>query len=136
MRSLATLCADLINRIDGLQGQLVHGKLHRFTFLRAGDFTGADVEMTLRRYGIRVWEREVSDPDEIALSVKQRQAVWAEYILCRAGVLLTSELLDKRNSYYRDLHHPNSMPRPWNEQGIRSQTLIDHLVEWLYRIVG
>ena len=57
---------DLIDTIDGWIGQLTHGRMHRFAFSRYGDFSGAEVEMLLRQYGIRVWARELTDPDEIA----------------------------------------------------------------------
>jgi len=127
---------DLLNPLDALVGRLLHGPMHRFTFRRDGGFTGAQVEMLLRQYGIRVWGREVDDRHELALLVKRRQAVWAEYILCRAGVPLTSPLLDPRNEAYRQHHPQGSMPTPWTEGGVGPHTLVDHLVDWLYRLLG
>lgn len=82
---------DPINWLDGLFGQLLHGPMHRFTFSRQGDFTGVDVERMLQQYGVRVWGRE-ADKEEIGLLVKESQAIWAEYLLCRAGVPLTCSL--------------------------------------------
>lgn len=128
--------ADWLNAIDGWLGKLEHGPLHRFSFSRNSDFAGVDVEMMLRQYGIRVWGREVDNPDEIAFLVKRRQAVWAEYILCRAGVPLTCQLLDPRNTEYREQHPYGSMPTPWNEHGIGAHSLVDHVVDWIDALVG
>jgi hypothetical protein len=110
--------------------------MHRFTFRADGGFVGIEVEHLLRQYGIRVWGREMDDPDERALLVKQSQAVWAEYILCRAGVPLTCALLDPRNRVYQQRHAPRSMPIPWTEKGIGPSSLIDHVVDWIDRLTG
>lgn len=127
---------DLIDAVDGWIGRLQYGPMHRFSFLRAGDYTGAEVEKLLRRYGIRVWGRELDHPTELAFLVKQRQAIWAEYILCRAGVPLTCALLDPRNSQYQARHVPQAMPTPWDARGIGPHSLVDHVVDWLDRLLG
>lgn len=126
---------DLIDPIDAFIGKLIHGPMHRFVIHRAGDFSGAEVEMLLRRYGIRIWGREANDK-ELALLVKQSQAVWAEYILCRAGVPLTNQLLDPRNAGYRERHDPGTMPVPWDERGVGPHSLVDHVVDWMVRVFG
>lgn len=127
---------DLINWLDGAAGQLAYGPMHRFTFSIATGFRGVDVEMLLHQYGIRVWGRETIGEEELALLVKQKQAVWAEYLLCRAGVPLTGKLLDPRNEQYRQRHAPGSMPTPWSEGGIGPHSFVDHVVEWLNRLLG
>lgn len=127
---------DVIDRLDGLVGRWTHGPMHRFTFRADGGFAGIEVEHLLRQYGIRVWGREMDDPDERALLVKQSQAVWAEYILCRAGVPLTCALLDPRNAVYQQRHAPNAMPIPWTERGIGPISIIDHVVDWIDRLAG
>jgi hypothetical protein len=127
---------DLIDPLDGWFGRLLHGPMHRCTFSRHGDFSGMQVEMLLHQYGIRIWGREIDAPEELALLVKRRQAVWAEYILCRAGVPLTCQLLDPRNEVYRVRHIPGSMPTPWTKDGIRPHTFVDHVVDWLNRLFG
>lgn len=68
--------------------------------------------------------------------VKRKQAVWAEYLLCRAGVPLACDLLDPRNAEYPEQHPVDSMPVPWTEKGIAAVTLIDHFGEWLAKVVG
>jgi len=133
---MRSILPDLLNPLDGLLGRMAHGPMHRFVFSTQSEFTGADVEMLLRQYGIRIWGREAIGEDELGLLVKQRQAVWAEYILCRAGVPLTSPLLDPRNEHYQERHAPNSMPTPWDERGISAHSVIDHVVDWLNRILG
>ena len=128
------LFIDLLNPIDGYMGRLLYGPMHRFSFSTHGDFTGMQVEKLLRQYGIRIWGRELDNDDELAFLVKQSQAVWAEYILCRAGVPLTCQLLDPRNEQYAVFH--DSMPVPWQEKGIGAHTLVDHIVDWLDRLLG
>ena len=127
---------DIIDPIDGWLGRILHGPMHRFSFSRSDDFAGIEVEHLLRRYGIRVWGREVTNEREVAILVKQRQAVWAEYILCRAGVPLTCQLLDQRNAQYRQRHGPGAMPTPWDAKGIGPHSLVDHVVDWLDRLLG
>lgn len=127
---------DLVDPLDGWIGRMVHGPMHRFSFHHGGDFTGSDVEKLLRQYGIRIWGRELDDPEELAFQVKQKQAVWAEYLLCRAGVPLTCTLLDPRNARYRERHATKPMPTPWSDRGIGPHTLVDHVVNWLDRLLG
>ena len=78
----------------------------------------------------------MNDPTERALLVKQDQAIWAEYLLCRAGVALTSPLLDPRNLAYLNRHAAGSMPTPWTVDGIGAHSFVDHVVDWLDRLVG
>lgn len=125
---------DPINWLDGFLGQLRHGPMHRFTFSRKGDFSGVDVERMLRQYGVRVWGRS-ADEEEIGVLVKKSQAVWAEYLLCRAGVPLTGNLLDPRNAHYRQ-HHRGAMPTPWSAHGIGLSSVVDHIVDWIDRRLG
>lgn len=125
---------DIIDPLDGWFGRLQHGPMHRFTFAADGSFRGVEVEHLLRQYGVRIWGREMLDEEERAFLVKRSQAVWAEYILCRAGVPLTCELLDARNASYHLRHPENSMPDPWDANGIGPHSLVDHVVDWLNRL--
>jgi hypothetical protein len=127
---------DLLNLLDGWLGRLLDGPMHRFTFSTVTGKTGGEVEMLLRQYGVRIWGREAAAEDELAFLVKYRQAKWAEYVLCRAGVPLTCQLLDPRNEHYRQRHPAGSMPSPWDERGIRPHTFVDHTVDWLNRLLG
>jgi hypothetical protein len=130
------LSLDLINLIDGFVGLLAHGRMHRFTFSTETCFTGVEVELLLRQYGIPVWGRAIEPDNGLSFLVKRRQAVWAEYILCRAGVPLTCELLDPRNESYRERHAAGSMPTPWDERGVPPQSPVGHVIDWLHRLIG
>ena len=103
---------DIINPLDGIIGKVLHGPMHRFTFTANSPYSGMQVEMMLRQYGVRVWGREMDTEDERALLVKRSQAIWAEYVLCRAGVPLTCPMLDPRNREYKSRHPHQSMPIP------------------------
>ena len=127
---------DLINPLDALFGKLRHGPLFRISYERDAGYTGAQVEYMLRQYGIRVWGREVDHADEIAIQVKRSQALWAEYILCRAGIPLTYELLDPRNADYYNQHTSRTMPTPWTEKGIGPHSFVDHVVDLLVKLIS
>lgn len=126
---------DIISPIDTMVGMARHGNMHRFVFEASTGFTGYQVEKTLRRYGVRVWGRK-SRGTQRSFLVKQDQAVWAEYVLCRAGVPLCGVLLDPRNAQYPGQHPESTMPVPWTEKGIPAISFVDHLGEWLARLVG
>lgn len=126
---------DILSPIDTLFGIARYGKMHRFTFDVDSGFTGYKVEKLLRRYGVRVWGRRVAG-NRRSFLVKQSQAVWAEYILCRAGVPLFGPLLDPRNALYPGQHPDATMPTPWTEQGVPAISLVDHLGEWLAKLFG
>lgn len=126
---------DPINWFDGALGWIFHGPMHRITFSKKGDYSGVQVEMLLRQYGIRVWGREAND-DEVSFFVKLTQAEWAEYILCRARVPITCLLLNPHNATYADRNPHGAMPTPWTKSGIGPHTLIDHLIDWIDRLGG
>ena len=126
---------DIISPIDTIIGVARHGKMHRFTFDVSSGFTGYKVEKLLRRYGVRVWGRKVSGSERSFL-VKNSQAVWAEYVLCRAGIPLLDPLLDPRNAQYAVAHEGEPMPPPWTEKGIGPITFIDHFGEWMAKLFG
>lgn len=92
----------------------VQGPLHQFTFKRGHGFAGRDVERLLTAQGIRVFERVRLGRDELGFSVRQEHALWAEYILCREGVPLSSELLDEKNE--RLLYGDDAGARSWLER--------------------
>ncbi len=125
---------DIISPIEEIFARLQHGRMHRFYYYRTSAYNGYRVEKLLRRYGIRVWGRQING-DRQSFVVKQKQAVWAEYVLCRAGVPLACELLDQRNAEYPDQHPVDSMPIPWTERGIPAISFIDHFGEWLAKVI-
>jgi hypothetical protein len=64
---------------------------------RYSRWRGIDIERLLKRNGVKVWDRGLAG-DELYFCVKLRQVKWAEYILLRAGVPVTSSLCEPRNS--------------------------------------
>lgn len=131
MNRLIRFLPEVVNPLDALWGRTRHGPMHRFTFATGAGVTGHQVEKLLRTYGIRIWGREMSSPDERAFLVKRSQAVWAEYLMCRAGIPLTGPLLDQRNAGYAVEHIQDDMPEPWDRRGIRPASLVDRAVDWL-----
>ena len=83
--------------LDSFVVRAANGPLHQFTFRRGHGFRGRDVEMILREHGIKVFERVSLPQGELGFCVRQDQAEWSEYLLCRARVPLTSDLLDPEN---------------------------------------
>lgn len=134
MNRLLRYFPEIINPLDGLWGRTHHGPMHRFAFAAGTGVTGNQVEKLLRTYGIRIWGREMSNPDERAFLVKRSQAVWAEYVMCRAGIPLIGPLLDQRNAVYAAEHIQDAMPEPWDRRGIRPTSLVDRAIDWLAHI--
>lgn len=121
---------DLINAMDGWIGSAFNGPMHRFSFSNQTGHSGVSVEKLLRKYGIRLWGRRLEGEGELSFLVKVKQAEWAEYVLCSAGVPLSTQLL---NENHRGI--AGKVPTPWTEEGIGAHTLVDHTVDWLERII-
>jgi hypothetical protein len=134
MNQILRFFPEIVNPVDGLYARVVHGSMHRFSFATGAGVSGHQVEKMLRTYGIRIWGREMENPEERAFLVKQSQAKWAEYLLCRAGVPLTCPLLDPRNAQYAWDHAGQPMPEPWDKKGIGAHSLVDRVVDLLARL--
>ncbi len=76
---------------------------------RDSDWSGVTIEKFLTRYGVRIWGRGFLG-DQIFFRVKKRQARWAEYLLLRRGIPVTSSSFDARNIEYARRHAPDSEP--------------------------
>lgn len=59
------------------------------TVVRNSQWRGIDIERLLARHGIKIWDRGIKG-NELYFCVKRRQVKWAEYMLLRAGVPVTS----------------------------------------------
>ena len=81
---------------------------------RYSSWRGIDIERLLNRHGIKIWDRGFAG-DELYFRVKRRQVVWAEYLLLRAGVPVTSPLVDPRNRRYAERYAPGSEPPTRNQ---------------------
>ena len=95
-----------------------HGGGVKLTWESGLGWSGGDVEMLLRKYGIRCWKRQYAHDmgtDEWGVVVGDAQAGWAEYILLSAGVPLTGPLVDEANRNVQ----PGDAPLPW---GVSAKT--------------
>ncbi len=79
-----------------------------FVSRRAG-WSGEEIEAFLRRYGVRIWGRGFSGA-HFSFRVKRRQARWAEYLLTRRGIPVTSAPFDPRNLRYAERYAPGDEP--------------------------
>ena len=87
----------------------------RFAVPRDAGLSGWEIEKMLAEYGVSIWGRWF-DSDNLYFNVKQEQANWAEYLLRRRGVAVTTALYNPLNDLYPDRHPPGSMPTPWKEK--------------------
>ena len=85
------------------------------TVSRHSHWRGIDVERLLRRHGVKVWDRGIAG-DDLYFCVKRRQVKWAEYLLLRAGVPVTSALNEPRNRAYTERYPPGSEPPSRNRR--------------------
>jgi len=76
---------------------------------RYSHWRGIDIERLLYRHGVKVWDRGIAG-DDLYFCVKRRQVKWAEYLLLRAGVPVTSKLHEPRNPDWTSSYPPGSEP--------------------------
>ncbi|MBM3127588.1 MAG: hypothetical protein FJ009_03025 [Chloroflexi bacterium] len=76
---------------------------------RGSPWRGIDIERLLARHGVKVWDRGIAG-DDLYFCVKRRQLKWAEYLLLRAGVPVTSALSEPRNAHWAEKYPPGSEP--------------------------
>lgn len=119
--------SDPINALEGLFARVRQGPMHRFTISQKGDFSIAEAEQILREYHIPVWGRE-ADKEEGGFAVKQAQAAFAEYLLCRAGVPITSQLLKPEKHAGLLAKHGHTMPETWSAP-MRPHSIIAKIVD-------
>ncbi len=72
---------------------------------RNAGWSGIEAEALLRRHGVAIWGRWFTQ-DDLLFCVKKRQARWAEYLLSRRGIPVTSGPFDPRNLEYTERHTP------------------------------
>lgn len=127
---------DVIDGIDWLLGRLFHGGLHKFYF-DSNSCSGMDVEGMLRQYHIRIWGRDMTDLNMLGFSVKQSQAVFAEYVLCRAGVPVLSKLL--KPSHYalmlKAMETGGTLPPAWGKAD-HPHTFVDFVTVGMDKMMG
>lgn len=82
---------------------------------RGCGWNGQMVEGLLGCYGVKVWDRGASG-EELYFCVKRRQAKWAEYVLLRAGVPVTSVLKESRNTGWAMRRLGIPIPQGWRKK--------------------
>lgn len=134
---------DMIGKLDLLHGIMRHGRLHRIGWI---DTSGYAVEDILRQYDIHaygraIWVHLVPDGEGKKrremhrwMWVNRGQASWAEYVLLRAGLTLTTPLIDPANVRRAAQH--SGLPTPW-KHGKKSKpvTPIEAIFDWFAGLV-
>ena len=101
---------------------------HWFTWDRRGTLQGWDVECILRRYGVPVvGRRYAANSPTVSVKVSGSQAVFAEYLLCRAGLALSTPLLNPRHAQTKVGAMPPAWGKPAKTRGF---------VGWFVRLLG
>ena len=94
------------------------------------DWSGGEIERFLNHYGIIVWGRRVTGSHRI-VTVKRRQAVWAEYLLLRRGISLSEPFCNPANVRYAQQHAPGDQPPAWADRDGKGKPGIEKLLDWL-----
>lgn len=84
---------DPVKWIDDILAIGQNGTGVKLTWLAGTAWRGAEVERILRRYGVRVYARQYTTPDnkrDYGVTVRAKQADWADYLLRKAGVPVSS----------------------------------------------
>lgn len=103
----------------------------KIEFARAQGWSGQMAENELRRLHIPICGRGFTKTT-LCLYVRKRQAVWAEYVLRRAGCPVLT-VMDSRNAQWAEGKGPvpawdekECLPNPKTKQG-----LLTRLLDWL-----
>lgn len=106
---------NLIDRIEGLLYRGRFGSAHTFKIRREGDLTGEDIERILKKRHVTVFERRVTSKHFIFSVKRNKQAIWAEYNLCRVRAMLDGRLLEPRNPEWAAKYNGQAPPA-WDDQ--------------------
>lgn len=113
---------DLIKWIDDAVARARHGRGRMITWIPY-THSGSDVERMLRSYGIKVYARQHIDKQmekhlkdrmvepgrHNGVTVRTEQAEWAEYLMLRYGVAVTSPLVKDSHARVQS----GQMPKAW-----------------------
>ena len=104
LERLLAFLPDPLKWIDDAFAIMHYGMGHKIEWYKA--WNGAQVETLLNCYGVAVYWRDYGHgKDTKGLHVPKAQAVWADYILRRAGAPMVGPALSKVN--------PGPMPAEW-----------------------
>ena len=116
--------------IDESAASLTGRNAWRFYVPRDCGWSGIEIERLLRRHGVKVWDRGFTH-DALTFRVKCRQANWAEYLLRRRGIPVTSQAFNPLNDRYASRHAPGSEPPKGDRQRKHRHDLLDDLIALL-----
>ncbi len=77
--------------------------------------SGIEIERLLKKFGVRLWDRGATS-HELYFCVKRRQVKWAEYVLLRAGIPVTSVLKESRNTEWAMRRAGIPIPQGWRKK--------------------
>lgn len=130
---------DIISPINRLHGHSRHGALVPITW---HNIPARHIQQLLRRYNITLYgatlriERHGHIETWIRTAyVNHKQAAWAEYILLRAGIALTSPVIDPRNAARAARH--TAPPPSWSgNRTAKPANFVEALSDFLATITG
>lgn len=76
---------------------LTRSNTWQFACKRGVGWRGVDIERLLWRYHVRIFDRGFTK-GTLTFRVARRQANWAEYLMCRAGISLVGEMFNPGNA--------------------------------------
>jgi hypothetical protein len=78
---------------------VANGPSHQFTIPRDCGWSGHEIETLLRRHGIKTWGLMIpAYSDSIAITVRQSQSKWAQYVLQQQGIPIQGGLMASASS--------------------------------------
>lgn len=130
---------DIISPLNRLHGHARHGALVPITW---HNIPARHIQQLLRRYHITLYgatlriERHGASETWIRTAyINHRQAAWAEYILLRAGIALTSPTIDPHNAARAARY--TAPPPSWSgNRPARPTTFTEALADFLAFITG
>lgn len=103
---LFRILPDPLKWIDDALAILRYGPGHKLEWIASSAWHGKQVEGLLNRYGIRTYWRDYGHSKRTkGVHVPRPQAVWADWLLRRAGCPLVSTQLSNV--------HPGALPTDW-----------------------
>lgn len=123
-----------IGVVDECFASLLGQNAWTFRVPRDCGWRGIEIERLLKRHGVRIWGRGVNGR-ELFFQVKLRQADWAEYLLLRCGIPLTSTLFNPRNLEYARWYSPGTEP-PMRNRNKTKQRAHKSLIDYIIRLTA
>lgn len=88
---------DWISPVVGYAKDFLNGPSHTFLIPWGSGRSGRDISKLLGKRGVKSWGYMVVK-DTLTLSVTERQAGWAQYLLDEAGVLVENRVAGSRQT--------------------------------------